>query len=172
MTSPSEKGAALLEVLIAVAITAMLAAALTQVTRFGLSVIERVQTANSSSTEALIARRTLSDLLTRIDPGKADRDTAQGDRESFQWYGAAPDGDAWRTGIWRLQTTGDQSELSLCVEFGVPATCSIESTIQALGPFAYAPADGVFADVWPAGPPPHLIRIGDHVFTPRALGGR
>lgn len=41
MTSPSEKGAALLEVLIAVAITAMLAAAMMQVTRFGLSVIDR-----------------------------------------------------------------------------------------------------------------------------------
>ncbi len=170
MTCQSEKGAALLEVLIAVAITAMMAATLAQATRFGLTVIERVQTSSAGSTDTLIARRRIATLLSRMDPEKSDSDSAQGDADSFEWYGPAPEGDGWRSGVWRLQVTDGASNLSYCEAFGQPSTCKVEETINLPGPYAFAAADGVFTDIWPAGPPPHLIRLGDLVISPRVLG--
>lgn len=165
-----EKGAALLEVLIAVAITAMLAAAMAQATRFGLTVIERVQASDGASTDALIARRALTDILTHIDPEKADRDSTQGDGQSFEWHGAVADGEGWETGIWRLQITENQGELLRCSVFGDVSSCVAEQTIAIEGPFSYAASDGVFFEEWPAGAPPHLIRIGAQVIAPRVLG--
>lgn len=170
MSGGSERGAALLEVLIAVAITAMLTAALAQATRFGLTVVERTQTSAAASGEALIARRKLADLMTRLDPEKADRDSAQGDAAAFEWHGVAAAADGWRSGVWRLQISGYIGELSLCPALNDPAACDAQDSIPVAGPFAYAAADGVFIAEWPPGPPPHLIRIGDQVFAPRALG--
>ncbi len=170
MSAGSEKGAALLEVLIAVAITAMLAASMAQATRFGLTVIERVQTSNATSTEALIARRTIANLLTHLDPEKADRDSAQGDAESFEWHGAVADGTGWRTGIWRLQRVENQTRLSRCASFSEPSTCVEQEVVAIDGALSYAASDGVFISEWPAGPPPHLIRFGAQVIAPRALG--
>lgn len=169
MSGRSEKGAALLEVLIAVAITAMLAAALAQATRFGLTVIERVQASDGASTEALIARRTIADLLTHIDPEEADRDSAQGTAETFEWHGAVAGGDGWVTGVWRLQVSDTEGQLSRCASFGQPSTCTQQQVIAIKGPFAYAAADGVFVTDWPPGPPPHLIKVGDQVIAPRVL---
>lgn len=170
MSIRSEKGAALLEVLIAVAITAMLAAALAQATRFGLTVVERVQASDSASTEALIARRTIADLLTHIDPEKADRDSAQGSAQTFEWHGAVADGAGWATGIWRLQITDTSAVLSRCTIFAEPSTCTQQQVIAIKGPLAYAASDGDFTDEWPAGPPPHLIKVGAQVIAPRVLG--
>lgn len=166
----SEKGAALLEVLIAVAITAMVAAALTQVTRFGLTVVERAQASSATSTETLIARRELADLLTRMDPEKADRDNARGDAQSFEWHGAAPAEAGWSVGVWRLEVAENRSDLASCEALGDPATCTPHKTLAVGGALAYAAADGVFVEDWPPGPPPALIRIGDQVIAPRALG--
>ena len=170
MKDRPERGAALLEVLIAVAITAMLAAALAQATRFGLTVVERVQTTTDATTGALISRRKLADLLTRLDPTKADRDSASGDASTFVWHGVAATDVGWRSGVWRLQTSGNEAELSACVELDATDGCEIQDSFAIAGPFAYAAADGVFVSDWPAGPPPHLIRVGDHVFAPRVLG--
>ena len=172
MTQRPERGAALLEVLIAVAITAMLAAALTQATRFGLTVVERVEASADASTEALIARRKLADLLTRLDPEKADRDSAVGDAAAFEWHGAIAGDDGWRAGVWRLQITGGEGQLSQCPALQAPEACEVRDTFPAEGPLAYAAADGVFVSDWPAGPPPHQIRVGEQVFAPRILGGR
>ncbi len=173
MSTRSEKGAALLEVLIAVAITAMLAAALAQATRFGLTVIERVQASDAASTDALIARRTIADLLTHIDPEKADRDSAQGSAKAFEWHGAVAGGGAggggWETGVWRLQISENEGQLSRCGNFGDPSTCTQRQVIAISGPFAYAASDGVFVSEWPAGPPPNLIRVGEQVVAPRVL---
>ena len=170
MNGSSERGAALLEVLIAVAITAMLAAALAQATRFGLTVVERAQASSATSTEALIARRKLTDLLTRLDPEKADRDSTQGDGETFEWHGVASDQDGWRSGVWRLQVSDGLGELSVCPALDQPDLCELQDSLPVSGPFAYAAADGDFVSEWPAGPPPHLIRLGDLVFAPRVLG--
>ncbi len=170
MTGRSEKGAALLEVLIAVAITAMMAAALAQATRFGLTVIERVQASSAGSADALVDRRRIAMLLSRMDPEKSDADSAQGDASSFEWHGPFPDSDGWRTGVWRLQVVDNASDLLYCDAFGQPSTCRVEETINAPGPYAFAAADGVFVDIWPAGPPPNLIKLGDLVITPRVLG--
>ncbi len=165
-----EKGAALLEVLIAVAITAMLAAALAQATRFGLTVIERVQASDGASTRALIARRTIADLLAHVDPEKADADSAQGDETTFEWHGAVSDQDGWKSGVLRLQITGKEGLLSRCASFGDPSTCVQLEVITTEGPLAYAASDGLFVSSWPAGPPPHLIKVGSQVVAPRALG--
>lgn len=169
MNARSEKGAALLEVLIAVAITAMLAAALAQATRFGLTVIERVQASDNASTEALIARRTIADLLTHIDPEKVDRDSARGSEDTFEWHGAVVGGSGWETGIWRLQIAETEAQLSRCATFGEPSTCTQQQVIAIKGPLAYAASDGVFISDWPPGPPPHLIRVGEQVVAPRVL---
>lgn len=166
----SEKGAALLEVLIAIAITAMIAAALTEATRFGLTVVERAQASSATMTDALLARRRLADLLTRMDPEKADRDGAQGDARSFEWHGVAPIDGGWRGGVWRLQLTDGEGELSLCPELNAAAECVTQERFPITGALAYAAADGVFVDAWPAGPPPVLVRIGDQVIAPRILG--
>lgn len=170
MSRGAETGAALLEVLIAVAITAMLAASLAQATRFGLTVIERVQNTTGASTDALIARRAIADLLTRIDPEKADRDSAQGNADEFEWYGAVTDGDGWSTGLWRLQISESGGQLSRCTIFGEPSSCVPQKVIALDGPFAFAASDGVFSSDWPAGPPPHLVRIGSQVIAPRVFG--
>lgn len=170
MSRQTEKGAALLEVLIAVAITAMLAASLAQATRFGLTVIERVQASSDASTDALIARRTVADLFTRIDPEKADRDSAQGDEKAFEWHGAVAGGDGWQTSVWRLHVTENGGQLSRCATFDEPATCVKQEVIAIEGPFTYAASDGIFISNWPAGPPPHLIKVGAQVIAPRALG--
>ena len=167
MIGGSERGAALLEVLIAVAITAMLAAALAQTTRFGLTV---AQASASGSAEALIARRKLADLLTRMDPEKADRDSAAGDAAVFEWHGVGPSDDGWRAGAWRLQIVENMGELSTCPALNSPEDCVVLDNIPVTGAFAYAAADGLFVAEWPAGPPPNLIRIGDQVIAPRVLG--
>lgn len=170
MNAGSERGAALLEVLIAVAITAMLAAALAQTTRFGLTVVERAQASASGSAEALIARRKLADLLTRMDPEKADRDSAMGDATAFEWHGLGLAKGQARAGVWRLQIIENMGELSTCPALNAPEDCVVLDSIPVSGPFAYAAADGVFLSEWPAGPPPHLVRIGDQVIAPRVLG--
>lgn len=169
MNARSEKGAALLEVLIAIAITAMLAASLAQATRFGLTVIERVQASDDASTKDLIARRTIADILTHIDPEKADRDSTQGSANAFEWHGAVAGGDGWKTGVWRLQITDTEGLLSRCASFSDPSTCKQQQVIAVKGPLAYAASDGIFVSEWPPGPPPHLIKVGEQVVAPRVL---
>ena len=170
MSARSEQGAALLEVLIAVAITAMLAAALSQATRFGLTVVERAQASGNASSEALVTRRNLAKLLTHLDPEKADRDSAWGNASTFEWHGLAMAGDGLRSGVWRLQVTDNEMELSTCPALNQPENCDVRKRFTVSGAFAYAASDGVFTSEWPAGPPPRQIRLGDLVFAPRVLG--
>ena len=172
MRGHPERGAALLEVLIAVAVTAMLAAALTQATRFGLTVVERAEASANASNEALAARRKLADLLTRLDPGKADRDSTFGDAAAFEWHGVGAGDAGWRAGVWRLQIVDLEGILSLCPALRRPDACDAQGRFPLKGPLAYADADGVFVSDWPPGPPPYQIRVGEQVFAPRVLGGR
>lgn len=172
MTRREERGGALLEALIALGITAMLAAAVSQTGRFGLSMIERADAAAQTSGALLAERRRLADLLSRIDAETPGRPVFAGDAAAMRWRGVAPDdAGGWRAGVWRLTAAEDALILSRC-EAMDDAPCAEEARFAPAGPFAYAGPDGAFAGDWPAGAAPALIRLGDDGLTaqPRVSG--
>ncbi|MEL7462562.1 MAG: prepilin-type N-terminal cleavage/methylation domain-containing protein [Pseudomonadota bacterium] len=154
-----EKGATLMEVLIALSITAMLAAAVTQMTGFGLRVVERGERASSGTAAALSDERALRDALTGA------RGAFTGDASGFQWRGGGPEDAA----SWRLDIKG---RIAACAgnECGPPRPW-LGAPVSS---FAYAGPDGVFADEWANEAPPHLIRIGledrEIIVAPRIRG--
>ena len=169
MTRKGQSGAALMEVLIALAITAMLAAALTQATRFGLTVIERAQKASAASTSALIDRRRLAWMLSRIEMAQPERPTALATAtDGFMWRGPGDVGG--KTEIWRITSTDDALMLLTCDAFSDRATCEVAGQLGPNAKITVAGADGEFLEDWPPGPAPSLIRIGDQVIAPRLNG--
>ena len=169
MTRKGQSGAALMEVLIALAITAMLAAALTQATRFGLTVIERTQAASAASTSALINRRRLAWMLSRIEMAQPDLPTAAATAtDGFTWRGPGDEGG--KTGIWRITSTDEALMLLMCDAFTIRATCEVAGQLGPSAKIALAGIDGEFREEWPPGPAPSVIRIGDQVIAPRLNG--
>ncbi|MEM8755154.1 MAG: prepilin-type N-terminal cleavage/methylation domain-containing protein [Pseudomonadota bacterium] len=164
-----ERGATLMETLVALGVASLLAAAVTQTTGFGLTVLDRAREASSDGVEALRARRELSAALARVELADG---ALTGDASTVSWRGAAPDPESgeWSTGLWRWRA-GDGA-LSLCA---APDECGEE---RPFGPadatLAYAGSDGVWRDDWTGGPPPRLIRAthegGEIVVAPRLWG--
>ena len=160
-----ERGATLLEVLIALSITGLVAAAVTQMSGFGLRVVERGQSASSASASAFGDERRLRDALTALSPVES---AFAGDADGFAWAGIGRDEEAAR---WRLSLDG---RLAACPasRCGPPN----EWLSAPLRQVAYAGPDGIFADEWRGGAAPDLIRIstsfGDIVIAPRVRGAR
>lgn len=154
-----ESGAALLEVLIAVALAAMLAGAAGGVVRFGLTAIERAGAASDRGSAALSRRRAIADMLTRIDRAAPGAPAFEGAAHGVRWRGVVIDASGeWRSGIWRLSGSG--LALSRCRSFDGP--CPAEADLRAASTdvrFAYAGADGEWREEWPPGAPPMLIRL-------------
>ncbi len=162
-----ERGAALLEILVALAITAMLAGAAAGMLGMGLTTLDRAGAAAARGADALALRRDLGALLTRLSAGP---ESASGGEEGFRWRGAAPDGaGGWRVGFWRL---GEELALERCESLEGP--CATETEPRGAARFAYAGADGEWRPDWPAGPAPALIRVtaegGEMIFAPRVGG--
>ena len=156
----AEKGATLMEVLIALAITAMIAAGVTQMTGFGLRVVERGERASADTVSALQDERLLRDALTRADGA------FEGEPSEIRWRGAGPDDDA---SAWRLDAEG---RIAACDADGCGQPQAwISASIER---FAYAGADGNFAESWSGERPPHLISIDfagrNIVIAPRIRG--
>lgn len=158
-TSGPERGAALLEVLLALAITALIAAAAAGVAGFGLGAVERAREAADRSGEALALRRELSDALIRIAPADG-APSARGSDTVLDWRGVMPEGEGWRSGSWRLGPPG--ATLYRCAAFGEECE-RMRSLAEGELRFAYARDDGEWRATWPRGGPPALIRA--------ALGG-
>lgn len=158
-----EAGATLMETLVALAITALLAAAVAQTTGFGLTTMDRVGAASARGAAALAARREAADALSRIDAGA---DAFAGDPAAVVWRGVLPDdAGGWRSGRWRWSGAG----LAACpAAAGAPCDEPV-----AFGPpapvFAFAGADGLWRDDWPEGPAPRLIRISGGEGAPAAI---
>lgn len=147
-----ERGATVLEVVIALAITALLAASATQITGFGLSTLDRATAASARGGDALAARRTLADAFSRISAGD---DVFAANEEAITWRGALPGAAGWRVGVWRL-TLGD-GEFARCEAVG-DATCDPTDELAiAVSAAAFEDAAGTQTGVWPKGPAPALI---------------
>lgn len=163
-----EKGATLLEVLIALAITSLLATAVSQVAGLGLRTVERAETASTRSTAAYFDDRRIRDRLALIDAGER---SFAGAPDAIRWRGPGEDGAA---GVWRLGADGG---LAACPALDAircdPAEPLLESQIEA---FAYAGPDGAWRADWPPGAPPALIRLTlggrEIVVAPRVGGAR
>ncbi|MEL6794923.1 MAG: prepilin-type N-terminal cleavage/methylation domain-containing protein [Pseudomonadota bacterium] len=147
-----EKGATLMEALVALAITALLAASVAQIAGFGLRVVERGERASSATAAALRDERLLREALTRADGA------FEGDATGFRWRGPGADADA---ASWRLLEDG---RIAPCAA----EDCGAPRDWLAARPsgFAYAGADGVFGEDWRGAAPPHAIRID---FADRAI---
>lgn len=159
-----ERGATLMETLIAVAITAVLAAAIAQVSGFGLTTLDRAQAASARGIDALRVQRTVAETLARI--GRGD-DALTGDAETMTWRGVvAGESGGWRAGAWRWRAAD-----------GVIARCDDDDCedIGRFGPagavLSYAGPDGAWRDEWVGGPAPHLVRItaAQHTGVPRVI---
>lgn len=161
-----ERGAALLEILVALAIAGMLAAAAAGLLRMGLTTLERAGAASERGSEALALRRDLGAILARLSTGP---EAALGAEDGFRWRGAAPEAGGWRVGIWRLSA---DLALESCPDFSAP--CAEVTAGRANARFAYAGVDGVWRPEWPLAAAPALIRvttdIAEMIFAPRVAG--
>lgn len=172
--SEHERGAALLEIIIALAITAMLAGAAGGVVRLGLTTLERAGDAAARGGAGLVLRRDLALMLTRIDAAPFGQQAAIGGPEWFSWRGVTPGPDgAWRGGFWRLSR--DELALERCESLEGP--CAPDGEPRAPGASArlsYAGPDGLWRADWPAGPAPDLIRVqlkgAEIIAAPRVRG--
>lgn len=155
-----ESGAALLDAMIALALTAILAAAASGVIRAGLGVVERAKEESSRSVAEFRLSRAVSAAFARIDPIAPERPALAGDARELRWRGVLPGPDGeWRSGIWRIE--GDDLALARCPDFISP--CKEEDAPwppqEDPARFAYAGADGIWRETWPAGAAPHSIRL-------------
>lgn len=170
-----ERGATLLETLVALAITALLAATAAQVAGFGLTSIERADRSASRAADGEVARRIVTDALARIAPREAMAGNLTGDATSARWFGAGTGADgAIRVGHWSLNSEG---ALAVCREDRT-APCDPPTATLGLagGTISYIGADGAAYEVWEEDTTPYLIRI-DHdlglfAVAPRAGGLR
>ncbi|MEM7270631.1 MAG: prepilin-type N-terminal cleavage/methylation domain-containing protein [Pseudomonadota bacterium] len=167
----NERGSTLLETLIALSLTAMIAAALSQATGLGLRVTERVSATNVEAVDRLSALRRVAELLERIDPSSPDGVAAVGQSDVFRWRGVALTGDGrWRAGVWSLDAFG---ELSACE--GFEGQCEPRDVFDAELAFEFWSENEWTAD-WPAGPAPEMIRVTINetttIVTPRSSGAR
>ncbi|MFV0476035.1 MAG: hypothetical protein ACK5MQ_17805 [Pikeienuella sp.] len=171
--SGSERGASLLEAMIAVALAAMIAAAAAGIIRFGLTVVERAEAASARGAAALALRRGLADMLTRIDRAAPGAPAFTGDPGAMTWRGPAPGPDGgWRGGVWRIESAG--LALSECKAFDGP--CAVAAPrAEGVARFDYAGSDGEWRGDWPLGDAPELIRIrlgeAEILIAPRTRGG-
>ncbi len=161
----SERGAALLEVLLALMLTAALAVALAATARFGLAATDRAQSAGAAIEAAERDRRRLGALWRGLT-------AAAGGPARVFWLGT--DADAPRWGLWRLEIVGAAARLSLCDgdDPRAPGPCGAAETMRLpASRLAYAGPDGAFAAEW-AGGAPALIALegleGRLVVAPRA----
>ncbi|WP_340107462.1 hypothetical protein [Pikeienuella sp. HZG-20] len=156
---PAERGAALLEVLIAVALTALLAGAAGGIVRFGLGALERAGAASDRGAEALALRREIFEMLARIDRETPEAAAISGDADAATWRGVVPGADGeWRSGIWRLSGRG--LALERCETLRGP--CAPDPAArkrEAAARFSYGDGAGGWRDDWPAGGAPELIRL-------------
>lgn len=170
----NERGAALLEVLIALALTALMAAALSGVTGFGLSALERAQSGSARMTDAMLERRNLTDALSRmtIVQGQA---SLIGTPESMIWRGMISDSDGtWVPTIMRLRAR--DMEMSSCADMDA-TDCEVMSTARnASATFSYAGPDGIWLPEWSDTALPALVRIATPesliIASPRSTGGQ
>ncbi len=163
-----ERGATLLETLIALAIAGLLAATATQIAGFGLSAVERAEATAARSAAAYLYDRQLRDRLAAMDDGAA---SFRGGPKELRWRGPGDDGAA---GIWRLDAEG---AVAACPAIDA-SRCDAAAPwlAQGVDAFAYAGPDGAWRDEWQAGPAPDLIRIShgawEIVIAPRVRGAR
>ena len=156
-----ERGATLLEVLIALAITAIIAASVTQMTGFGLRTVERAERRSVDGAARIADERRLRDTLALIEP--------QGfaaDDDGFTWRGPGPSSEA---AAWRLSRDG---RIAACDASGCGS--ARQWIASQIGDIEFAGSDGVFLPEWRSADAPHLIRIGvadgEVVIAPRARG--
>ncbi len=154
----SERGAALLEVLIALALTAMMAAALSGVTGFGLRAVERAEAGSIRMTDHLIGRRALSDALARIGTGPAGEDSFLGTPDRMAWHGVM-DAETTPEGATAWQISARDMQLSGCVSLDGAGCEPVTKLRLAPARFAYSGSDGIWQDEWSGAAPPALIRI-------------
>ncbi|MEM7544352.1 MAG: hypothetical protein AAF367_02355 [Pseudomonadota bacterium] len=103
MSRDPQTGAALLEVVIALALTAMIAATLTGITGFGLASVEQAEDASTDSAARLVERRSITNMLARIAAPGPDEPSLVGTPTDLIWRGVIPAADGgWQSGIWSL----------------------------------------------------------------------
>lgn len=158
-----ERGATLLETLIALAITGLLSAAVVQMTGFGLRVVERGEAATAAASAAFGDERRLRDALTGMEGAGFS-----GDAAGLIWRGPGPDGAG---GLWRLDQDG---RVAACP--GRRCEAAADWLTEPVAAFAFAEEDSAWAEEWEEGPPPALIRLtlagGDVIVAPRVRGAR
>jgi hypothetical protein len=163
----NERGAALLEVLLALTLTAAMAAALAATARFGLAATDRAQAAGAETEAAGRDRRRLAALWR----GLTD---ATGGPTAVVWLGA--DADAPRWGLWRLEIAGGAARLAPCAgeDPRAPGPCgAAEPLLLPATRLAYAGANGVLGPEWREGAPALIALEGAArlVVAPRAPDG-
>lgn len=158
-----ERGATLLETLIALAITGLLSAAVVQMTGFGLRVVERGEAVTASASGAFADERRLRDALSAMEGAGFS-----GDAAGLIWRGPGPDGAG---GVWRLDREG---RVASCP--GGRCETGADWLKAPIDGFAFAEEDGAWVEEWDEGAPPALIRLTlvsrEVVIAPRVRGAR
>lgn len=166
----AERGAALMDAMLALALAGMIAGAAGGLIRAGLVALERAGESAAQGAETLTLRRALADPLARIDA------PFSGNAAEMTWRGVIPHEGAWRSGVWRLEA--GTLALASCPDFTSP--CAPETAPWpapgAPARFAYAGADGRWREDWPVGEAPALIRVSfsegmkEIIVAPRITG--
>jgi hypothetical protein len=155
-----EGGAALLEALIALALTALLAAAVASAAGLGLDAADRARETARASGTALIAERRLRGLIARLDP---ETGVAAGPAR-LVFRAVAEDADGVpQDRLRRLSSSRGRLILAACGG-GDPVAPGPCAPAEDLGPaptrpFTYADAAGAFAPNWDGPAPPSLIAV-------------
>ncbi len=169
MRRGGERGAALLDVLVALALTGMLAGAVGGMLRAGLLTTERAGARSEAGAAALLLRRELTGLLATIEAATPEAGPSfRADAEGLRWRGVDPDDGAAR---W-LRLTPDLA-LGRCE--GPDGPCE-DAPPEGPAAFAFLDAEGAWREDWPLGAPPALIRVtagaDEILIAPRILGAQ
>lgn len=179
MNRDAQSGAALLEVVIALALTAMIAATLTSITGFGLSAIERTEHQSANTQSELGNRRSIGDILARISAPIPGSPTMNGQTDQLTWRGVLFDEDgAWQSGFWQLKVA--DMTIRQCQTLDAEACTSSENiTLEQHddnAKLSYRDRSGTWRDNWDGDGLPYLIRLsGDRStiqIAPRVTGAQ
>lgn len=155
MSAP-ERGGVLLETVLALALTAMLAVAAAAATRFAADALDRAAARAAAAAQAHAADRRLRATLRLIGPEAG----LVGDAAAMAWRGVGPDGAA---GLWRLSAQGGALTLARCAAGAPPSPrdCAEAADFGPADPagLRYAGADGEEIRDWRAADPPVRIVV-------------